>query len=184
MQGSASTAPCQEQGHLPLHQVAPSPVQTDHECLPGWGSSSGQPFCQCLPTFIFPHFQPNVTIIPFEAIPVSWHFRPLSSVPLQLSWSAFRHWKRLEGVPEPSPDCTIPALPAWLQRASSPQSITVASWICPNTSTLRCWSCRWGLRAEEKEKKSPRGPAGGGLAPWPGGGCPCVPRQCAGVNAL
>ena len=37
--------PCNEQGHLQLHQVAQSPIQPDIECLQGWGIHhlSGQP---------------------------------------------------------------------------------------------------------------------------------------------
>jgi len=29
--------PCIEQGHLPLDQVAQSPIQLDFECFQGWG---------------------------------------------------------------------------------------------------------------------------------------------------
>uniref|UniRef100_A0A8B9GSG9 Sodium/hydrogen exchanger n=1 Tax=Amazona collaria TaxID=241587 RepID=A0A8B9GSG9_9PSIT len=36
--------PCHEQGHLPLHHVAPSPVQPGLEQCQGWGSQS--PLCQ------------------------------------------------------------------------------------------------------------------------------------------
>ena len=37
--------PCNDQGHLPLDQVAQSPVQSDLECFQGWGiyHLSGQP---------------------------------------------------------------------------------------------------------------------------------------------
>ena len=37
--------PCNEQGHLPLDQVAQRPIQPDIECLQAWGiyHLSGQP---------------------------------------------------------------------------------------------------------------------------------------------
>jgi len=35
--GRLVQAPCSEQGHLQLGQVAQSPVQPDLECFQGWG---------------------------------------------------------------------------------------------------------------------------------------------------
>ena len=45
--------PCHEQGHIPLDQVAQSPVQPDLECFQGWGSYhlSGQ----LVPVFHYHH---------------------------------------------------------------------------------------------------------------------------------
>ena len=45
LEGPSSPNPCNEQGHLQLHQVAQSPVQPDLECLQGWSIHclSGQP---------------------------------------------------------------------------------------------------------------------------------------------
>lgn len=54
VQGSPSPAP--SQGHPPLHQVAPSPVQPDLECLPGYGAAYLGSLCQCLPTLIVKGF--------------------------------------------------------------------------------------------------------------------------------
>ena len=49
--------PCHGQGHLPLDQVAESPIQTGLECIKGWGtdlinpypSYTGSPRAECSP---------------------------------------------------------------------------------------------------------------------------------------
>jgi len=45
LKGHLVQLPCNEQGHLQLHQVAQSPIQPDLECLQGQGIHclSGQP---------------------------------------------------------------------------------------------------------------------------------------------
>ena len=65
--------PCNEQGHLPLDQIAQSPVQPDLKCLQGWGLHylSGQP----VPVFhhthckkFLPYIQSKSTLPQFKAI--------------------------------------------------------------------------------------------------------------------
>ena len=51
--GHLAQPPCSEQGHIPLDQVAQSPIQPDLECFQAWGLHylSGQP----IPVFYHPH---------------------------------------------------------------------------------------------------------------------------------
>jgi len=55
--GHLAQLPCSEQGHLPLDQVAQSPLQPGLECFQGWASTTtlGNPF-QCLTTLIVKNF--------------------------------------------------------------------------------------------------------------------------------
>ena len=63
--GHLAQAPCSEQGHLALDQVAQSPIQPGIECLQGWGIEhlSGQP----VPVFHHHHGKKFVPYIQSES---------------------------------------------------------------------------------------------------------------------
>jgi len=44
LRGHVPQPPCSEQGHLPLDQVAQSPVQPDPACFQGWGINKFLPY--------------------------------------------------------------------------------------------------------------------------------------------
>lgn len=77
-----SNSPCNEQGHLQLHQVAQSPIGPDTECLQGRSNHpfSGQLF-QCFTTLTVKNLflTPNLSLLSFslKLFPLeNWHFRP------------------------------------------------------------------------------------------------------------
>ena len=83
-----SPPPCHGQGHLPLSQVTPSPVQPGLGHFQGWGSHcfSGQP----VPGPQHPHSQEflpksNLNLFHLKAIPLcACHNLPLQNVPGKL----------------------------------------------------------------------------------------------------
>jgi len=61
IKGHLVQPPCNGQGHLPLDQVAQSPVQPNLECFYEWGNYhlSGQP----VPVFHHPHCKKSLSDI-------------------------------------------------------------------------------------------------------------------------
>lgn len=110
-------------------RLLPNPVQPDLECFPWMGQltwAASLSLCQCLPAQVVRKFSKYLIQCDPHSVP---HALALQA-PLQLSWSSFRHWEVLEGLPEPSPSWTIPALPAWLQSRGAP-TLGASPWPPP-----------------------------------------------------
>ena len=99
------SSPCHGQGHLPLSQVAPSPIQPGLEHFrDGAATASLGNLCQGLTTLTGKNFfltsDPNLPSIRWMHSPFSYHSMPLSKIPLQLL-------EALEGALRPSPSSRV-----------------------------------------------------------------------------